>query len=87
MVSCICVGLEAHIRHEHSCNRSCINAVGLGLSQTEAFPVKVGVQWVQDIGGKTIVKKKPENVVAVVSGSLKPYFYFFLGSRAESDFL
>jgi hypothetical protein len=39
----------------------------LGLSETEAFPVKVGVQGVNDKAVQAVVKKKPENVVAVVS--------------------
>lgn len=78
MVSCVCVGLEAHIRYEHSCNRSRINTVGLRLSETEAFPVQVGVQGVNDKAVQAVVKKKPKNVVAVVSGSLKSYFYFAL---------
>jgi hypothetical protein len=33
------------------------------------------VQRVNDIGGQTFVEKEPEDVVTVVSGSLKPYFY------------
>ena len=45
------------------------------------------MQWVQDIGGKTIVKKKPKDVVAVVSGCLKPYFCFVLGGGAGLDSL
>jgi hypothetical protein len=87
VVSCVCVGLEAHIRHEHSRNRSRIDTVSLRLPQAEAFPVKVGVQWVQDKGRKTVVEKKPKNVVAVVSGCLKPYFYFVLGRVAGLDSL
>ncbi|CVK21937.1 hypothetical protein SSPH_04675 [Sporomusa sphaeroides DSM 2875] len=86
MVSCVCVGLEAHIRHEHSRNCSRIDTVSLRLSQGEAFPVKIGVQGVNDIGVQTIVKEKPENVVAVVSGSLKPYLYFVQGQRTGTDF-
>jgi hypothetical protein len=38
--------------------------VGLRLSEAEAFPVKVGVKGVQDIGDKSVVKKKPEDIVA-----------------------
>lgn len=34
------------------------------------------------MGGKTVVKKKPEKVVTVVFGSLKPYFHFALTDRA-----
>ena len=33
------------------------------------------MQRVNEEGGQTFLKKKPEDVVAVVSGSLKPYFY------------
>jgi hypothetical protein len=43
------------------------------------------VQGVQDIGGETVVKKKPENVVAVMPGSLKPYFYFVLRRGTLAD--
>lgn len=32
-----------------------------------------------NIGGQTVVKKKPKNVVAVMPGRLKPYFYAVLG--------
>jgi hypothetical protein len=85
VVSCVCVGLEAHIRHEHQCNRSCIDTVGLRLSETEAFPVKVGVQGVNDKAVQAVVKQKPENVVAVVSGCLKSYFYSVLSGRASLD--
>ena len=48
------------------------------LSQTETLTVKVCAQGIQDIGGQTVVKKKPEQIVAVMSGRLKPYFYFVL---------
>lgn len=34
------------------------------------------MQGVYDIGWQAAVKKKPKNVVAVMSGSLKSYFYF-----------
>lgn len=36
---------------------------------------------------KTIVKKKPENVVAVMPGCLKPYFYVVLRRRAVPNSL
>jgi hypothetical protein len=62
-----------------------INTVCLRLSETEAFPIQVGVQWVNDKAVQAVVKKKPENVVAVVSGSLKPYLYFALGCGACLD--
>ena len=65
MVSCVCVGLEAHVGQKHSRNRSRIDTVGLRLSETETLSVKIGVQGVQDIGGETIVKTKPEDVVAI----------------------
>ena len=47
-------------------------------SETETFSVKVCVQRVQDIGVQTVVKEKTENVVAVMPGRLKPYFYAVL---------
>ncbi len=37
------------------------------------------------VGGQTVVKKKPENVVTVMAGCLKPYFYFVLGHGAVTD--
>ena len=43
------------------------------------------MQWVYDIGWQTAVKKKPENVVAVMSGSLKPYFYFVCRTGAAAN--
>ena len=70
------VGLEVHIRHEHSCNGSRIDAVCLRFTETEAFSVKVGVQRIDNIGWQAFVEQISENVVAVVSGSLKSYFYF-----------
>ena len=85
MVSCVCVGLEAHIRHKHSCNRSRVDTVGLRLSEAEAFPVQVGVQWVNDKAVQAAVKQKPKNVVAVMSGCLKLYFNFVFGHRAGLD--
>ena len=85
MVCCIRVGLEAHIGQKHSRNRSCVNPVCLRLPETEAFPVKVRTQRVQDIGGQTVVKKKPKDVVAVMPGRLKPYFYAVLGCGAGPE--
>ena len=85
MVCCICVGLEARIGQKHSRNRSRVHPIRLGLSETEAFPVKVGAQRVQDIGGQTVVKEKPKDVVAVMPGRLKPYFYAVLGCRAGPE--
>lgn len=66
MICCVSVGLEVHIGHEHSSNSLFINAVTLGLSQTKAFPVEVGV---------------------LMSGSLKPYFYFVSRERTETVML
>ena len=85
MVCCIRVGLEARIGQKHSRNRSRIHLVCLGPFQTETFLVKVGAQRVQDIGGQTVVKKKPEDVVAVMPGRLKPYFYAVLGRGAAPE--
>ena len=34
------------------------------------------MQWVNEIDKHIILKKKAKDVVAIVSGSLKPYFYF-----------
>ena len=76
MVCYVCVGLEVQIRHEHSCNGSCIDTVCLRFAKAKALSVEVGVQRIDDIGGQTFVKQKSENVVAVMSGGLKPYFYF-----------
>ena len=76
MVCCVCVGLEVHIRHEHSCNGSRIDTVCLRFAEAEALSVKVGVQRIDNKGVQTFVKQKSENVVAVMSGCLKSYFYF-----------
>ena len=87
MVCCVCVGLEVHIRHEHSCNGSRIDTVCLGFAKAQAFPVEVGVQRIDDVGVQTFVKQKSEDVVAVMSGSLKPYFYFGLRAGTATDCL
>ena len=34
------------------------------------------MQRIHDIDGQVIVKKKSKNVVAIMPGSLKSYFYF-----------
>ena len=34
------------------------------------------MQGIHDIDGQVVVKKKPKDIAAVMSGSLKPYFYF-----------
>ena len=36
----------------------------------------IGMQRVNDISWQTVVKKEPKDVVAIMPGSLKPYFYF-----------
>ena len=87
MVYCVCVGLEAHIGHEHSRNGTRIHPVGLRLSEAETFPVEIGAQGIQDIGGQTVVKEKPQGIVAVGSGCLKSYLYFVLGCGTIPDFL
>ena len=43
------------------------------------------MQRIDDVGGQTFVKQKSEDVVAVVSGSLKSYFYYVLRSGAETN--
>ena len=85
MVCCVCVGLEVHIRHEHSCNGSRIDTVSLGFAKAQAFPVEVGVQRIDDVGVQTFVKQKSEDVVAVMSGSLKPYFYFVFRASTAAN--
>ena len=40
-----------------------------------------------EIGGQTVVKKKPKQIVAVMSGCLKPYFHFVLWCGAVLDSL
>ena len=76
MVCSVCVGFEVHIRHEHSCNGSCIDLISLGFAETQVFSLKVGVQRIDDIGWQTFAQQKSENVIAVVSSSLKSAFYF-----------
>lgn len=76
MVRSVCVGFEVHIRHEHSCNGSCIDPISLGFAETQVFSLKVGVQRIDDIGWQTFAQQKSENVIAVVSSSLKSAFYF-----------
>ena len=51
-------------------------SIGFSFAKAETFSVQVGVQRVNDISWQTVVKKEPKNVVAVMSGSLKSYFYF-----------
>ena len=43
------------------------------------------MQRIDDEGGQTFVKQKSEDVVAVVSGSLKPYFYFIFWTGAAAN--
>ena len=87
MVCCVCVGLEVHIRHEHGCNGSRIDTVGLGFTKAQTFPVEVGVQRIDKVGWQTFVKQKSEDVVAVVSGSLKSYFHFIFRAGAAANSL
>ena len=43
------------------------------------------MQRIDDIGVQAFVKQKSKNVVAVVSGSLKPYFYFISWTDAAAN--
>ena len=79
---CLC-RTEVHIRHEHSCNGSRIDTVCLGFAKAQAFPVEVGVQRIDDVGVQTFVKQKSEDVVAVMSGSLKPPAFILSSGRAQ----
>ena len=85
MVYCVRVGLEAHIGQQHSRNGTRIHSVGLGLPQGKTFPVQIGVQGIQDIGCQAAVKKEPQEVIAVMPGRLKSYFYAVLGRNAATD--
>ena len=40
---------------------------------------------IDDVGWQAFVKQKSEDVVAVVSGSLKPYFYFIFWTGAAAN--
>lgn len=40
------------------------------------FVKQVGVEQVQDKGGRTFAEEKTENVVAVMAGVFESYFYF-----------
>ncbi len=84
MVCCVC-GLEIHIGHKHSSNRTCIDSVSLRLSETVAFPVEIGVKRIQDECVQTVVEKEFEDVVAVLSSSLKPNFYVVSRLRAVTN--
>ena len=57
----------------------------LGFAKAQTFPVEIGVQRVYDIGWQATVKKEPKNVVAVMSGSLKPYLYFVCRTSAATN--
>ena len=70
VVCCVCVGLEVHIRHKHSCNSFSIHPISLGFTKTHAFSIQVGMQRIDNVGGQTLVNQKSENVVAVMSSSL-----------------
>ena len=43
------------------------------------------MQRIDDVGWPAFVKQKSEDVVAVVSGSLKPYLYFVLRASAATN--
>ena len=43
------------------------------------------MQRIDDVGWQAFVKQKSEDVVAVVSGSLKPYFYFILRASTAAN--
>ena len=73
------------MRHEHSCNGSRIDTVRRRFAEAEALSVKVGVQRIDNKGVQTLVKQKSENVVAVMSGSLKSYLYFVCGTGAAAN--
>ena len=45
------------------------------------------MQRIDDVGGQTFVKQKSEDVLAVMSGCLKSYFYFVLRAGAAMDHL
>ena len=45
------------------------------------------MQRIDDVGVQAFVKQKSKNVVAVVSGSLKPYFYFISWTDAAANSL
>ena len=68
-----------------SCNGSRIDTVSLVFAKAQAFSVEVGVQRIDDVGVQAFVKQKSKNVVAVVSGSLKPYLYFVLRASAATN--
>ena len=43
------------------------------------------MQRIDDVGVQTFVKQKSKDVVAVMSGSLKPYFYFISRTDAAEN--
>ena len=43
------------------------------------------MQRIDDVDGQVFVKQKFDNVVTVVSGSLKPYFYFVCRLSTTAD--
>ena len=87
VVCCIRVGHEIHIGQKYCCNRMRIDTICLCFSETQTFPVKIRVQWIDDIGGQTFVKKESQYVLAVMSGSLKSYFYVIVWARDILDSL
>ena len=54
----------------------CINRIGFRSAETFCFPKQIGVKGIYDIGVQTFVKKKSQQVVAVMTSCLKSYFYF-----------
>ena len=53
-----------------------INRIGFSATETIRFPIQIGVERIYDIGVETFVKEKSKQVVAVMTSSLKSYFYF-----------
>ncbi len=53
-----------------------VNELSLRFAKTQAFPIEVGVQRIDDAGVQTFVKQKSEDAAAVMSGSLKSCLYF-----------
>ena|GEM_PF-6087099 len=69
------------------CNSSGINLIGLGFHKAETLPVEIGMKRVDDKGGETFVEQETEQIVAVMSGGLKPYFYFAQICRRSTNSL
>lgn len=82
---CSSLGLEVHVRHEHGSNGLRIYPVYLRFTKADAFSAKVDVQRIDDIDVHIFVKKKSEEVVAVMSSSLKSYLSFICGIGARTN--